>query len=79
MTDPLISLVEAAALIQPFVSDINAFNLLTDWRRKSPRYVERVKTVPRFEKIGGKIAYRRSELNRIIRELVALAWLRGGV
>ncbi len=42
----LISLVDAAALLQPFIGDINALNLLSDWRRNRHWYRKRLINPP---------------------------------
>lgn len=66
----LISMVEAAALLQPFIGHINALNLLSDWRRNKPRYRTRLTNPPRSVKHAGVVKYPRSEIERAIRELV---------
>ncbi len=67
----LISLSEAAAMLQPFVGNVNAFNLLADWRRKHPTYRDRIFSPPRYAKVEGRIMYPRSEIMRVIREIEA--------
>lgn len=65
----LISMPEAAALLQPFLGDLNAMNLLTDWRRREPRYRPRVLRKPLFVTIRGAIKYPKDEIVRVIREI----------
>lgn len=66
----LISIVDAAAMLQPFIGELNALNLLTDWRRNRPRYRKRLLNPPRGCKHEGVVRYSRSEIERAIRELV---------
>ena len=42
----LLSIVEAAALIQPHLDGVNAANQLADWRRVSASYRRRLATPP---------------------------------
>lgn len=65
----LISLTEAAALLQPALGNVNAFNLLADWRRQNPTYRDRIFSPPRYAKVEGRIVYPRSEILRVIREI----------
>ena len=65
----MISISEAAALLQPAVGHLNAYNLLADWRRSKPCYRDRVFSPPRYAKYEGRIAYPRSEIHRVIREV----------
>jgi hypothetical protein len=66
----LISIVEAATLLQPHVPDINALNLLSDWRRVRSSYRSRLKNPPRSVRHGGVVKYPRSEIERAIREIL---------
>jgi len=67
----LISLVDAAALLQPFIGDINALNLLSDWRRNRPRYRKRlINPPPPSVKHDGVVKYPPSEIERGIRDLI---------
>ena len=66
----LISIVDAAVMLQPFIGELNALNLLVDWRRKKPRYRKRLHNPPRGRKREGVVRYPRSEIERAIQELV---------
>lgn len=65
----LISLTEAAALLQPALGNVSAYNLLADWRRKKPTYRDRIFSPPRYAKVDRRIVYPRSEIQRIVREI----------
>ncbi len=67
----LINLSEAAAMLQPFVGNVNASNLFVDWRRKNPTYRDRIFSPPRYAKVEGCIMYPQSEIMQIIREIEA--------
>lgn len=82
MIDIIISMSDAAAMIQPFLSDINAFNILVDWRRKEPRYRSRILKPPRFLKGSGRsgaVKYPKSEIDRVIKEMLAIRMLKASL
>lgn len=68
----LLSIVEAAAILQPFIGDLNAMNLLGDWRRRRPHYRQRLLRPPLAITIKGVVKYPKSEIERAIREMIAL-------
>jgi hypothetical protein len=65
----LISITEAAALIQPFLEGLNANNWLSDMRRVAPVYRARVLTPPRWIKHESRITYPKSEIVRLVDEI----------
>jgi len=66
----LISIVDAAMMLQPFIGELNALHLLVDWRRKKPRYRKRLHKPPRGCTHEGVVRYDRAEIERAIQELV---------
>lgn len=71
MTGPeLLTISEAAGLLQPHLGKLTAVYWLTDMRRASPCYRQRVFTPPTFVKDDGLIKYPRSEIERLIHELL---------
>jgi hypothetical protein len=56
-------------MLQPHLGKLNAYNWLTDLRRASPVYYQRVFTSPAWQKREGRIQYPLSEIERVIREI----------
>jgi hypothetical protein len=71
MMTNLISIAEAAAALQPLLGQLDAVNLLADWRRKRPNYRQRVDNPPRYCKSEAGIRYPRSEIRRVAEEIIA--------
>lgn len=78
-TSALISFAQAAALLQPILGELSAGGILTDWRRREPRYHKRVVTKPRFVRRKGRVKYPRAEIERVIVELMALKARAGSI
>ena len=76
MAYELMSICEAAAILQPVVGELNAHNWLADMRRVKPVYRARVFAEPTWLRHNGRIMYPRSEILRLIDELVLRRALR---
>jgi hypothetical protein len=68
-TTRYLTIVEAAARLQPHLGNKNATYWLTDMRRTEPVYVRRVFNNPTWVKDKGVIKYAESEIDRVIEEL----------
>jgi hypothetical protein len=68
----LIGIVEAAAILQPAIGELNACNWLTDLRRAHPVYRQRVFSPPRWCEHCGRIKYPRGEIERLLEEVEAV-------
>lgn len=64
---------EAARLLQPFTPSLDAAMLLTDWRRRTPKYRQRISRPPYWEKRAGRVVYPLVEVQRIAAELRSVA------
>lgn len=65
----LLTISEAAGLLQPHLGRLTAVYWLTDMRRSKPVYRIRVFSPPKYVKFDGSIKYPRTEVERVIREL----------
>jgi hypothetical protein len=65
----LITPVEAAAVLQPALGQLNAYNWLNDLRRADPVYRQRVLSPPRWCEHEGRIKYPRAEIERLLEEI----------
>jgi hypothetical protein len=71
-TPVLVSLSEAAAMVQPFLDGLSGFLWLTDLRRSNKRYQKRVRRPPVWCRVAGRVFYPIEEIKRIVAELDAV-------
>lgn len=70
-TARLLSIVEASAMLDPYLKPTNATNWLADMRRREAHYRDRGATAPTCVKHEGRWHYPIEEVERVINELVA--------
>jgi hypothetical protein len=70
-TARLLSIVEASAMLAPYLRPTNAANWLADMRRKEAHYRDRGASAPACVKHDGVWHYPIEEIERVIAELVA--------
>ena len=68
----LMSIAEAAATVQPFMGDLKAMNLPTDWRRRRPSLRRGLLRPVLSLTLRHIVKYPKTEIERAIREMVAL-------
>ena len=66
MATRLLSIVEFAAALAPFVEPVSAVNQLADWRRREKFYRKRTTHRPVWVKIKNVVRYPESELAKTI-------------
>jgi hypothetical protein len=64
----MLSIIEAAARLQPYLGTVSAVYWLTDLRRAEPVYRERVFSAPCWVRHEGRIMYPEPEITRVVGE-----------
>lgn len=71
MSEQLLTIAEAAALIEPFTAPVSGVNQLADWRRARAHYRPISVYIPVPVRIRGRVFYASSEIARTVAGIAA--------